>query len=111
MIYNVWWIHSKPCGVKLFMNLRVVFSFVLKAFLVVAALYLSATFVSVGARLTRTRELVAELEAELAAQRQVNDELQDMVENGITEDYIIKKARSYGYVLPGETVYADLFGK
>lgn len=93
------------------MNLRVVFSFFLKAFLVVAVLYMAAAFVSVATKLTNTRELVATLEAELAAQRQVNDELEDMVENGITDDYIIKKARSYGYVLPGETVYADVFGK
>ncbi len=93
------------------MNVRVVFNFILKAVLVVAALYLSATFVSVAAKLDRTKELVAELEAELAAQRQVNDELEYMVENGITDDYIIKKARTYGYVLPGEVVYADIFGK
>ncbi|MBR4940575.1 MAG: septum formation initiator family protein [Clostridia bacterium] len=93
------------------MNGRVVFNFILKAVLVVAALYISATFVSVAAKLDQTKKLVAELEAELAAQRQVNDELQNMVDNGITDDYIIKKARSYGYVLPGEIVYADVFGK
>ena len=93
------------------MNGRVVFNFILKAVLVVAALYISATIVSVAAKLDQTKKLVAELEAELAAQRQVNDELQNMVDNGITDDYIIKKARSYGYVLPGEIVYADVFGK
>lgn len=93
------------------MKVRVVFSFILKALLVVGALYLSASFVSVASKLDQTKKLVAELEAELAAQRQVNDELEDMVENGITDDYIIRKARSYGYVLPGEIVYADVFGE
>ena len=93
------------------MKMRVVFNFILKALLVVAALYLSASLVSVASKLDQTKKLVAELEAELAAQRQVNDELEEMVENGITDDYIIRKARSYGYVLPEEIVYADVFGE
>lgn len=90
---------------------KLVFRFILKTALVFAAFYISVSFVSVAEKLSRARRDYAELTEELAAQRQANDELQDMVENGITDDYIIKKARSYGYVLPDETIYADIFGK
>lgn len=90
---------------------KLVFGFILKTALVFAALYISVSFVSVAEKLSRARRDYAELTEALAAQRQENDELRDMVENGITDDYIIKKARSYGYVLPDETVYADIFGK
>ncbi|MDD6261840.1 MAG: septum formation initiator family protein [Clostridiales bacterium] len=90
---------------------KLVFGFILKTALVFAALYISVSFVSVAEKLSRARRDYAELTEALAAQRQENDELRDMVENGITDDYIIKKARSYGYVLPDETIYADIFGK
>ncbi|MGN1451006.1 MAG: septum formation initiator family protein [Eubacteriales bacterium] len=90
---------------------KLVFGFILKTALVFAALYISVSFVSVAEKLSRARREYAELTEELAAQRQENDELRDMVENGITDDYIIKKARSYGYVLPDDTIYADIFGK
>ncbi len=90
---------------------KLVFGFILKTALVFAAIYISVSFVSVAEKLSRARRDYAELTEALAAQRQENDELRDMVENGITDDYIIKKARSYGYVLPDETIYADIFGK
>ena len=90
---------------------KLVFGFILKTALVFAALYISVSFVNVAEKLSRARRDYAELTEALAAQRQENDELRDMVENGITDDYIIKKARSYGYVLPDETIYADIFGK
>ncbi|MBQ5973170.1 MAG: septum formation initiator family protein [Oscillospiraceae bacterium] len=93
------------------MREHIVLKFIVKAVFAAVAVYAAAAFVSAAAKLDRARRAREELEQAVAAQRQINDELAYMVENGVTDEYIIKQARSYGYVLPDEIVYADVFGQ
>ena len=38
-------------------------------------------------------------------------ELEDLVEGGITDRYVINVARQKGYILPGEHVFVDIYGQ
>ena len=61
--------------------------FILKTAAVVVGLYLGATYLS------------------------LRTELEDLVEGGITDRYVINVARQKGYILPGEHVFVDIYGQ
>ncbi len=85
---------------------------VIKIILVVLALYIVGTYVSLQTQLQKARALNAELKQQQALEQQKTQQLRDEVASELDYEYIIQVAREkLGYVLPGERVYIDANGR
>lgn len=85
---------------------------VIKIILVVLALYIVGTYVSLQTQLQKARALNAELKHQQALEQQKTQQLRDEVASELDYEYIIQVAREkLGYVLPGERVYIDANGR
>ncbi len=85
--------------------------YIAKTLAVVAVLYIAGTYISMTSKLEAAQKDYKALVKQHALAQQDTEELRDMVDNGIDEAYIIRKARERGYVLPGEIVFADIYSK
>lgn len=85
--------------------------FVLKTAAVVVALYLCTSYLSLSAELTDAQNEYQDLHKAHALEQQKTAELEDLVDSGITDRYVINVARQKGYILPGERVYIDIYGQ
>ncbi len=85
--------------------------FVLKTVAVVIGLYLCTSYFSMSGRLADAQAEYEELRANHAVEQQKTAELEDLVEDGMTDRYIIQVARERGYILPGERIFIDIYGQ
>ncbi len=85
--------------------------FVLKTVSVVIGLYLCTSYFSMNSRLAEAQAEYDALRATHAVEQQKTAELEDLVEEGMTDRYIISIARQRGYILPGERVFIDVYGQ
>lgn len=86
-------------------------NFILKTAAVMVGLYLGATYLSLSAELEEAQVQYAELRNAHALVQQETAELEDLVNGGITDRYVISVARQKGYILPGEHIYVDIYGQ
>lgn len=85
--------------------------FILKTVAVVIGLYLCTSYFSMSGRLADAQAEYDALRATHAVEQQKTAELEDLVEEGMTDRYIISVARQRGYILPGERVFIDVYGQ
>lgn len=72
--------------------------------LLFAGLLLASAFVAIEIQRNALARDAAAYRADLAAAASYNQELTSAVATKQTSDYVVNKARDYGYVLPGETL-------
>jgi cell division protein FtsB len=72
--------------------------------LLFAGLLLASAFVAIEIQRNALARDAAAYRADLAAAVAYNQELAAAVATKQTSDYVVNKARDYGYVLPGETL-------
>ena len=84
---------------------------ILKTAAVVVGLYLGATYLSLRTELEEAQAEYELLRASHALEQQKTAELEDLVEGGITDRYVINVAQQKGYILPGEHVFVDIYGQ
>jgi cell division protein FtsB len=72
--------------------------------LLLAGLLLASSFVAIEIQRNALARQAAAISAELVAAQRTNTQLSADVATKKTDDYVINKARDYGYVLPGETL-------
>ncbi|HHX71857.1 MAG TPA: hypothetical protein GX701_02885 [Clostridiales bacterium] len=85
---------------------------IIKVVLVVLALYIVGTYISLQTQLQEARTLHAELKHAQALEQQKTQQLREEVESELDHSYIAKVAREkLGYVMPGERVYIDANGR
>jgi cell division protein FtsB len=85
--------------------------FIMKTAAVVIGLYLFTSYFSMSAELADAQAEYDALRATHAVEQQKTAELEDLVEDGMTDRYIISVARSRGYILPGEQIFIDIYGQ
>lgn len=80
--------------------------------LVAFTIYVLISFVFINQDVKRTNDEVKNLQAKIDEKAIVNQQVQEMIENGVDQNYIIKMAREkLGFVFPNERVYIDISGK
>ena len=72
--------------------------------LLVAGLLLASAFVAIEVQRSALARQAAVYRADIAAAQATNAQLAADVAAKKTDDYVVNKARDYGYVLPGETL-------
>lgn len=83
-----------------------------KIFSAAFAIYAAFTLVSLQLEISAKRQENEQLVAALDAQIVKNSELEDVISDGLNEEYIAKIAReSLDYVVPGEIVFVDISSK
>lgn len=78
--------------------------------LVILFLYCGATLVNQSADISRMQKQKETLSAQLSAQEEENERLQEIVDSENKDDYIEQKAREKGYVKGDEIVFYDISG-
>lgn len=78
---------------------------IIKAILVLFLIYTLITSIRVWIRINEKKAQLGAVNEKIAAQQEKNDELNDLLEHGITDEYIARKARENGYGMPSERVY------
>lgn len=79
--------------------------FIIKVAFCVFVVYVAVSFVQIQIQINEKKEQLTLLYQKIAEQEQTNAELEEMLQNGIDDDYIAKIAREHGYAIPGERVY------
>ena len=72
--------------------------------LLVAGLLLASAFVAIEIQRNSLGRQAAALQSDILADTTRNAQLSADVASKKTDDYVVNKARDYGYVLPGETL-------
>lgn len=72
--------------------------------LLVAGLLLASAFVAIEIQRNGLARQAADLQRDIAAQQATYADLSAQVATKKTDDYVINRARDYGYVLPGEAL-------
>ena len=72
--------------------------------LLVAGLLLASAFVAIEVQRSALARQAAVYRADIAAAQATNAQLASDVAAKKTDDYVVNKARDYGYVLPGEAL-------
>jgi cell division protein FtsB len=72
--------------------------------LLVAGLLLASAFVAIEVQRSALARQAAVYRADIAAAQATNSKLAADVAAKKTDDYVVNKARDYGFVLPGETL-------
>ncbi|MBR5783085.1 MAG: septum formation initiator family protein [Clostridia bacterium] len=87
-----------------------VLDFIIKICFVVFLVYCAVTIVGTQIQIKDKTVQLEALQAKITAQEVKNEELRDLLENGIDDEYIAKIAREHGYALPDERVYESVEG-
>ena len=83
-----------------------------KIFLCGFAVYAAFTLISLKMQISERTDEVKALEQSVAQQEMTNAQLSEILENGMTDEYIADAARDkLGYVKPGERVFVDTSSK
>jgi len=69
-----------------------------------AGLLLASAFVAIQIQRNSLAHQAAGLQADIVARQADNGRLNAQIAAKQTDDYVVNKARDYGYVLPGETL-------
>jgi len=72
--------------------------------LLIAGLLLASAFVAIEIQRNGLARQAADLQRDIAAQQATYAQLSADVAAKKTDDYVVNKARDYGYVLPGEAL-------
>lgn len=72
--------------------------------LLIAGLLLASAFVAIEIQRNGLARQAADLRRDIAAQQAAYADLSGQVAAKKTDDYVVNKARDYGYVLPGEAL-------
>ena len=72
--------------------------------LLIAGLLLASAFVAIEIQRNGLARQAADLRRDIAAQQATYADLSGQVAAKKTDDYVVNKARDYGYVLPGEAL-------
>ena len=80
-------------------------SFIIRILFVVFVCYVAVSFIQIQVSINEKKQQLTVLQKKIAEQEQTNAELQEMLDNGIDDDYIAKIARKHGYAMPDERVY------
>lgn len=87
-----------------------VFGFIIKVCFVVFLVYATVNIVNTRMLIREKAVKLEELQTKIAEQEVKNEELKDLLENGIDDEYIAKIAREHGYALSDERVYESVQG-
>ncbi|MGI6030428.1 MAG: FtsB family cell division protein [Eubacteriales bacterium] len=83
-------------------------SLLFRVFLACFVCYAAYTLVTLGIAITKKENEILELQEQIEMQKIENEELTDMVENGVSQDYIEKIAREkLGLAYPNERIFVD----
>lgn len=86
-------------------------SVLFKVFMACFVCYAVYTLVTLGIAIMNKETAIRELQEQIEMQKIENDELKDMVENGVSQDYIEKIAREkLGLAYPNERIFVDSEG-
>ncbi len=86
---------------------RVVF----KVSIVLLALYLVYSMISLQSQLISSRKVLAQKQEEISALKVSNEELQSLLENGSHDELVERAAREkLGFVYANEEIYEDIKG-
>lgn len=77
----------------------------IKAALLLFLIYVLVSFFKIQMQVNEKKQQLNDLNEKITVQKQKNEELSDLLENGINDEYIAKIARGYGYGLENERVY------
>lgn len=87
------------------------FRFLLKSFVVLFVFYFLIQFIVMGAQIRDKQQELATLKLQAQEQRLTNDELQNLLDSGLTDEYIERIARDkLGLAYQGERVFIDISG-
>lgn len=85
--------------------------FLLKSFVLLFIFYFMIQFVIMGSQIREKKQELGALEQQVAQQQLTNDELQNMLDSGLTDEYIERIARDkLGLAYQGERVFIDISG-
>lgn len=80
--------------------------------LLVFTIYVVVSCFTVLSSIRDKKYETASLQQQIQEKEEMNKELQEVLDNGIDQDYVIKRAREkLGLVFPDERVYVDISGK
>jgi len=83
-----------------------------KVFLCGFAVYAAVTLISLQLQINERKNEINTLSDDLAAQEVTNAELKEVLDNGLTDEYIAREAREkLGYASPGERIFVDTSSK
>ena len=83
-----------------------------KLALLLIAIISAVQLISIHSSISEKEEQLAALEQELAATTAENEQLQQQLEQGVTDEYIEDVAREQlGYVSPFERIFIDVAGE
>lgn len=85
--------------------------FLLKSFALLFVFYFVIQFIVIASQIREKKQELAELQAQVDEQQLANDELQNMLDSGLTDEYIERIARDkLGLAYQGERVFIDISG-
>ena len=83
--------------------ITVLVEFALFIFIIIAGI----TFLQGQSRLAERKETLGNLEAQIHAEQDRGTSLADILENGLTSEYVEGEARKSGFIYPDERVFYD----
>lgn len=86
-------------------------SIVVKAALLCFGLYAAVTLIQLQLNINQKSKELKEIEEQINAVKQENDELRESLELGTSDSYIASVARDNGYAVSGERVMIDTSSK
>ncbi len=78
---------------------------IIKAILLLFLIYTLVSFIRIRMQINEKKAQLNAVNEKITTQQEKNGELNDLLENGITDDYIARIARENGYGMPSERVY------
>lgn len=85
--------------------------FLLKSFALLFVVYFVIQFIVIVSQIREKKQELAELQAQMNEQQLANDELQNLLDSGLTNEYIERIARDkLGLAYQGERVFIDISG-
>ncbi|MCX7614318.1 MAG: septum formation initiator family protein [Clostridiales bacterium] len=83
-----------------------------KIFLCGFAVYAAITLISLQLQINDHKSEIKSLSNDLAKQKIANTELQEVLDNGLNDEYVAREARDkLGYASPGERIFVDTSSK
>ena len=85
--------------------------FLLKSFALRFVFYFVIQFIVIASQIREKKQELASLQDQVDEQQLANDELQNMLDSGLTDEYIERIARDkLGLAYQGERVFIDISG-
>ena len=83
-------------------------SIIMTVLFISAAVIFIISIIALKKEINESRQEVAVLQSQCDEQEAENAELQSMIDSGDQDEYMEKRAREDGYIMPGDRVYQDI---